>query len=709
MPSRVRDVRARDDRRYGRLKGTVSVPPSSNRASAFKILDRVRDEGLIDAAQYESIYHQARRSGESVIELLIETRAMTEHDLLKAIAHMYKTRFVSTERLAKADIDRATLTTVPRRVCERYLCCPVVYDAKTSSLSIVVADPEEDIPKQVQVVSGVRDVHGYVARPAAISAAIRKYYGGDPLAFSRLLPSSSSALPPPLDERTGLTAGPAIDFDFGLDLVSAPRANARAAAAPRPRPTSTDVGRADARLPAKLGPPARPLDLGRFDASRGATDVALGTFEAAPDYASYLETVRVLVTLLDQGRGELRGHSAHVASIASKVAERVAMPKADRNALTVACLLHDIGKTSSAYHLTALNVSRFDGHRIQAQKVLDAPVKLFEAARLSEPTKAALAGMYERWDGKGFPRSLQGAQISLGARILAMTETYADLTTNSKNPYRRVLTPREAVEVIRQLAGQLFDPGLVDPLRIAVGSDRATQVELRPRVLLVEPEGDLSTLLELRFQERGYDVTTARTRPEAEAKLRSERFDLVITEVDLEGGDGFGLVAGARADERNKEVSFVFHTRRADRESLARGLELGAADYLTKPTAPELVVAKSARIFEAALRRRGGGLSGSIKDVGLTEVVQILGQSRKTGCLRVVSKSRVGEAYFEEGSVVHAAFGATEGEEAVYAILALEDGDFKFDGNAKPLKRSMKASVEALLLEGMRRLDEARP
>lgn len=713
------------------LESLVSTAPPGKNAGAMKILDRLRDDARITASQYESVYHQAKRSGEPIIELLIETHAMSEHELLKTVAHMYQTRFVSTERLAKAGIDRQTLSMVPRRVCERYHCCPVVFDPKTQSLSIVVADLDDDVPKHVQVVTGVREVRAYVARPAAITASIRKYYGGDPMAFSKLLPDKGSGLPPPMDESLGPVGGPSIELGnvgggggLGLDfeLAGGPRAQARPVAGARARPPvapprgtpgqGIDLGTLESapspRSPTGQMKAAAPgLNLGRFDASQGLDD-KLGTFEAAPDYASYLETVKVLVSMLDQGRGELRGHSAHVASLAAKIADRLAMTKADKNALAVAAYLHDVGKTASAYHLTALNVSRFDGHRLQAQKSFDAPTKLLETARLNDATKAILEAMYERWDGKGFPKNLENKHIPLGARILSLTETYCDLTTNAKNPYRRVLTPREAVEVVRQLGGQLFDPGLVDPLRLVVGSDRATNVGIRPRVIVVEPDAQGAMALELRFQEQGYDVTTVRTRPEAEGRLRNERFDIVITEVDLDGGDGFGLVAVARAEERNKDTAFVFHTRRSDRDSVSRGYELGAADYLTKPTSIELVVAKCGQIFEALLRRRGGGgLSGSLRDMGLTEVVQVLGQGRKSGCLRIVSQHRVGEIYFGEGLVVHALFAQAVGDEAVYQMLLLKDGDFKFDPTSKPKDKTMQASVESLLLEGMRRMDEA--
>jgi response regulator RpfG family c-di-GMP phosphodiesterase len=682
----------------------LSSPVVTNNAFGLKLLDRLRDEQRISAAAYESIFHRAKRSGESVQELIIDTGAMSEHDLLKAVAHVYQTRFVSTERLAKAGIDRQTLQMVPRRVCERYQCCPVVFDAKTQSLAIVVADLDEDIPKHVQVVTTVREVKAYIARPAAIVAAIKKYYGGDPMAFSGLIAESRSGLPPPMDER-GRPDTMELAGGFGEPGFAAPPA--RPAARPRPappRPISALPPASAIRAAARTRAPSV-VDMGRFEPPSVGS---LGSFEAAPDYATYLETVKVLVTLVDQSRGELRGHSAHVASVCAKILQRVAVPEAEKNAILVAAHLHDIGKTTTAYHLTALNVSRFDGHRIQAEKSFDAPTKLLGAARLSDITVQTLDALYERWDGLGFPKKLENKFIPMGARILSMAETYCDLTTNAKNPYRRVLTPREAVEVIRQLGGQLFDPALVDPLRLAVGADRHTMNQgVRARILLVDADADWKMMLEMRFSEQGYEVTSAGSRAEAEGRLRSERFDILLTEVDLEGGDGFGLVGVARNDERNAGMATIFLTKRADRDAVARGLDLGAADYMTKPVAPEVVVMKTGQIFEAILRKKnGGGLSGALKDMSLAEVVQILGQGRKTGGLRITAGQKVGEVFFLEGLIAHATFQNMRGEEAFYSLMTLAEGDFRFTPDVKSGERSIQAQTETLLLEAMRRLDE---
>ncbi len=672
---------------------TVSSGAPLKSEQGLESLDRLRDEGRIEASQYEAVYHQAKRSGEHPLDLLVDLGMLSEAELLKAVAHLYETRFVSTERLAKAAVDRQALALVPRALCERYLACPIVFEPRAQSLSVVTPDLAGDVAESLRVAAGVREVRAYVARPAAIVAAIRKHYGGEARAFERLAAERGGSL-----SIQDEPSGPTFELGGGFEPKAVARPVARA---PRPNP----------RGGASAGPLARAggLVLGRFDARGGSVeDETAPTSRTEKDTSRYIEMVKILVSLLEQGRAELRGHSAHVASIATKIAERLSVSEVERDAIAVAAYLHDVGKTESAYHLTALNVSRFEGHRIQAQKSFDAPLKLFEAAQLDPSTKAILSSLYERWDGKGFPKGIEGASIPLGARILAFTETYCDLTANPKNPYRRTLTSREAVQVVAQLTGQLFDPSLVDPLRVVVGSDRNTGAGVRPRILLVEPETEVAMALEIHLQEDGYDVTVVRTRPEAEGKLGSERFDIVITEVDLEGGDGFGLVQVAGSQERNRGAAFVFHTRRSDAEAVSRGYELGAADYLTKPTAAALVVAKVGQIFEALLRRRsGGGLSGSLRDMGLTEVMQVLGQSRKSGCLRVVSSHRVGEVFFAEGVVVHASFAQATGEEAVYQLLLLTDGDFKFDPSAKPKERTMQANIESLLLEAMRRMDEA--
>ena len=61
------------------------------------------------------------------------------------MAALHRTRFVSTEKLAKADIDRFDLEKVPKRLAETYQIFPVLFDAQQSVLSVVTADPDDAV------------------------------------------------------------------------------------------------------------------------------------------------------------------------------------------------------------------------------------------------------------------------------------------------------------------------------------------------------------------------------------------------------------------------------------------------------------------------------------------------------------------------------------------------------------------------------------
>src|SRR5688572_31280410 len=75
-----------------------------------------------------------RETNERAEDVLIENDILTEADLLKALSGIYRTHFVSTEKLSKADIPRATVQMIPRRVAETLGVFPVLFDRQKSVL-----------------------------------------------------------------------------------------------------------------------------------------------------------------------------------------------------------------------------------------------------------------------------------------------------------------------------------------------------------------------------------------------------------------------------------------------------------------------------------------------------------------------------------------------------------------------------------------------
>ena len=108
-----------------------------------------------------------------------------------------------------------------------------------------------------------------------------------------------------------------------------------------------------------------------------------------------------------------------------------------------------------------------------------------------------------------------------------------------------------------------------------------------------------------------------------------------------------------------------------------------------------------------SLRTGSRGVAGSLLEMGLPDMVQVLWHGRKSGSLKIRSGPNAGEIHFVEGSIYNALYATLRGEEAFYAMLALADGDFVLDPNFRAPQQVIQASPEALLLEGMRRLDES--
>jgi response regulator RpfG family c-di-GMP phosphodiesterase len=677
-------------------------------------------EGRITRDQYDTAMSHQRRTSGRIEDALVETDALTEHDLLKLLAAIYQVRFVSAEKLAKADIDRATLEKVPRKLAERLNVVPVVFDAASNALSVITADPHNvDALEQVQKGAGAREVKPLVARPAAIQAAIAKFYRGDHFSFTNLDTKSQGSI-----NVGGAFGSPGFaptsggqDTGGSFSMGGGPTGGGMQAAPPVP--AAAPAHAASAGLTFSLGAPsvARPAEekKGLSVPPVAVTEDGWSTSQA------FIETLNVFITLLENAREGLRGHSAHVARLTRKMGERIGISPAELNATIVAAYLHDLGKMSN-YHLTALNVAQFEVPRAAAEKAYATPARLMASAKLVSATVNTVEQMYERYDGTGFPRQAKAKEISLGARLLAITDSYSDLTENPGNPFGKKLSPAKACEALAKYKGTIFDPHLVDLFSAALAGDdiRARILANRHVALLVDPDPEETTVLELRMIEEGFEVRIARTLAQARDILLKGGVELVVSELDLaaEGstpgemapGDGLSLLVEARRASWGAELPWLVLTRRQARDDARQSFELGVIDYVLKPAITEVLVAKLKKAVERRPSSSSGpavGVSGSLAEMSLPDLVQILWHGRKSGALRLRRGTESGEVHFAEGMVVNAMWGKLRGEEAFYGMLRISDGEFAFDPNYKAEEVLIQASPESLLLEGMRRLDES--
>jgi DNA-binding response OmpR family regulator len=227
-------------------------------------------------------------------------------------------------------------------------------------------------------------------------------------------------------------------------------------------------------------------------------------------------------------------------------------------------------------------------------------------------------------------------------------------------------------------------------------------------VLIVDSDPEETTVLELRLLEQGFEVKQARSAEQALKILTGGEISVCVSDIDLESGDGFSLLAEARKHPWGRSLPWVIVTGRTERADAQRAFEMGVADFLNKPVRAELFVTKVKQILERYSVKAGArGVSGALSEMGLPEIVQILWHGRKTGRLKIRAGSDAGEIHFVNGAIYNALWATLRGEEAFYAMLRLEDGEFLLDPGFTAPQQLVSASPEALLLEGMRRLDEA--
>ena len=765
----------------------MSGPAAAPKTKAADLLLRAR---ALPKPQYEHVIALVGEQNIRAEEVIIDNDIMSEGDLLRALSGIYRTNYLTTEKLANAAIPRATVQMIPRRVAETLGVFPVLFDAQKNVLSVVTADPDnEEVLRDIQVVSGAGTVKAFVARPAAITAAIRKHHASDTHAFDILIraaavdydfgqqiapdgrvrpatfrqpspsapdderkspaPTAPRGVAPPLpvaargprefdDEDEPPPPKPArqqpapAPMTGGRPIESARRtgrSGGMSLSVPPPPPGAPEQGAPTLEAPAaSLGQPARAAALPRIEepsvSPKPVASIPAGhkkgpnteppTSEVGRlnvlQHDTTIELLTVLVSLLENSRQELRGHSSQVARLLRRVAERMNLDRAETQAMIVAGHIHDLGKMGQ-FHLTALNCAEYEGHRVAAQKAFDTPLRLLEAVRLTPSIKNAVFHMYERVDGRGFPDKLVGKEIPLGARLLSVADTYADLTQNPRNPFRKVLGPAEAMNVLLKHKGTIFDPSILDLFKaLVLGEDmKAKLLASRYRVLLVDADPEESTVLELRMVEQGFDVKTARSVETARKLATAEGadFDLVVCELELPDADGLAFLSEARKESWGRDMPWVVHTAKQGRTEANRAFELGAMDFVAKPVQADVLVAKLKAMLDQWSTGRGAkGVSGSLREMGLPDIVQVLFHGRKTGKLNVRSSGKNGEIHFLEGNIANAIIGEITGADAFYALLKFEEGDFALDPGFTPPKRVMVESSEALLLEGMRRMDE---
>ncbi|NLI93301.1 MAG: HD domain-containing protein [Peptococcaceae bacterium] len=172
-----------------------------------------------------------------------------------------------------------------------------------------------------------------------------------------------------------------------------------------------------------------------------------------------LSAIESLVAALEAKDSYTYGHSSQVSAMAYAIAAQIGLSEQDLFSVRIAALLHDIGKIGIPDQILnkpdKLDEEEFRiirQHPEIGAKILSGIPAL---ARVTEMVRCHHA----RWDGKGYPEGLTGKKIPLGARIIAVADTFQAMT--SDRPYRKGMTKEMALAELLRCSDSQFDPVLV--------------------------------------------------------------------------------------------------------------------------------------------------------------------------------------------------------------------------------------------------------
>jgi len=173
-----------------------------------------------------------------------------------------------------------------------------------------------------------------------------------------------------------------------------------------------------------------------------------------------LATTEALALAIEAKAGCTPEHIRSIQHYAAMLAEAFGLSDADVQAVRAAALLHDIGNMAVPEHILAkadaLTPEEFERVKIHPRVGAD----ILRGVPFGAPVAELVLCHHERWDGLGYPAGLAGEDIPVGARILAIADSFS--TLQADRPYRPARTYAEALAVLQEFSGTAFDPELVD-------------------------------------------------------------------------------------------------------------------------------------------------------------------------------------------------------------------------------------------------------
>ncbi|GAB4259941.1 MAG: hypothetical protein Kow0092_08490 [Deferrisomatales bacterium] len=168
------------------------------------------------------------------------------------------------------------------------------------------------------------------------------------------------------------------------------------------------------------------------------------------------ESIRALAGAIEAKDPYTRGHSDRVTHYSRLIAEALGLTREEVDVVVRAAILHDVGKIGVPGAVLNKPGRLTDQEFRQIQRHPSVGAEIVREIRAMAETLDIIRAHHERFDGRGYPQGLRGEEIPLGARILAVADTFDAMTSN--RPYRQGLPAQVAYDEIERCSASQFDP-----------------------------------------------------------------------------------------------------------------------------------------------------------------------------------------------------------------------------------------------------------
>ena len=234
----------------------------------------------------------------------------------------------------------------------------------------------------------------------------------------------------------------------------------------------------------------------------------------------------------------------------------------------------------------------------------------------------------------------------------------------------------------------------------------ATATDVK-QILIADPAEEVRQSLGRFLREKGFEVIEAPDGSRALAETLLRRPDVLLLDLSVEALGAERLVQILRTNPNTKTIPIFFMS---EQEKNVPGFRTGVDDFIRKPFHKDEVLLRIQRsLFRENIAESQTGepeISGDLTQIFIPDIWQMLSVNAKSGVIQVEGDGISGSIYIERGEIVSALAQNTTGEKALYRLISLRKGRFRFLPGRVEVRRTIHVTSQYAMVEGMRHLDE---